>query len=105
MNSQSPPDLDQQLHRFEQRLPASLARFVRWLRQPFSGFVRIPVACVLILGGIVGFLPILGFWMVPLGLLLLAQDVPFLRKPMARLLAWIDAKWPARERAPRGDTR
>jgi fatty acid desaturase len=92
-------DLDQQLERWENRLPASLARFVRWLRQPSSGFVRIPVACGLILGGFVGFLPILGFWMIPLGLILLARDVPFLRGPIARLLAWIDAKWPAPERA------
>jgi hypothetical protein len=89
-------ELNEQLLKLEQRLPNSIARFVRWLRQPFSGFVRIPVACALILGGIVGFLPILGFWMIPLGLLLLAQDVPPLRRPMARLLAWIDAKWPVR---------
>jgi hypothetical protein len=89
-------ELHEQLHKLEQRLPAMLARFVRWLRQPFSGFVRVPVAFGLILGGFVGFLPILGFWMIPLGLLLLAQDVPPLRRPMARLLAWIDAKWPAR---------
>ena len=49
------------------------------------------------LGGFVGFLPILGFWMAPLGLVLVAQDVPFLRPPMARMLAWIDGKWPARK--------
>jgi hypothetical protein len=51
---------------------------------------------LLIVGGIVGFLPLLGFWMIPLGLALIAQDIPFLRPPLARFLAWIDRKWPAR---------
>lgn len=40
---------------------------------------RMPVAVGLILGGMLGFLPILGFWMLPLGLLLLAIDLPALR--------------------------
>jgi len=37
-------------------------------------------------------LPVLGFWMVPLGLALLAVDVPFLRGPLGRLLACINRK-------------
>ena len=32
-----------------------------------------------------------GFWMIPLELLILAQDVPFLHRPM--LLAWIERRW------------
>jgi hypothetical protein len=92
-------ELNEQLRKLEQRLPAGLASVVRWLRQPLSGFVRVPLACALILGGIVGFLPILGFWMIPLGLLLLAQDVPFLRRPIARFVAWAEAKLPARKPA------
>lgn len=58
-------------------------------------WVRIPAGLLLIAGGIVGFLPILGFWMVPLGLALIALDVPFLREPIARLIAWGEAKWKA----------
>jgi hypothetical protein len=54
------------------------------------------VAVLLTAGGVVGFLPILGFWMIPLGLILVAQDIPFLRPPLARLFAWIDRQWPAR---------
>jgi hypothetical protein len=41
--------------------------------------VRVPVGIVFVLGGLVGFLPVLGFWMLPLGLLLLAIDLPALR--------------------------
>jgi hypothetical protein len=37
--------------------------------------------------------------MIPLGLLLLAQDVPFLRRPIARFVAWAEAKLPARKPA------
>ncbi len=36
--------------------------------------VRIAVALLLILGGIFSFLPVLGLWMLPLGLMLVAQD-------------------------------
>jgi hypothetical protein len=31
--------------------------------------------------------------MLPLGLLLIAQDVPFLQKPLVGALSWIEAKW------------
>jgi fatty acid desaturase len=99
MKRRSGPDLDEELRKFERRLPNGFARFVRWLRQPSSRWVRIPAALLLVLGGAVGFLPILGFWMVPLGLVLVAVDIPFLRPPMARLLAWIEKKWPARGHA------
>jgi len=35
---------------------------------------------LLIIFGIFGFLPILGFWMIPLGLAALATDVPPLKR-------------------------
>lgn len=53
-----------------------------WLRKPSSRWVRIPVGLLLVAGGLLGFLPVLGFWMVIPGLLLLALDVPFLRLPV-----------------------
>jgi hypothetical protein len=34
----------------------------------------------LVVGGALGFLPVVGFWMLPLGLLVLAQDVPRVRR-------------------------
>jgi hypothetical protein len=37
------------------------------------------------IGGVFGFLPIVGFWMIPAGLALIALDIPPLRR---RLLAW-----------------
>jgi hypothetical protein len=41
--------------------------------------LRIPLALLLIVGALFSFLPVLGIWMLPLGLLLLAVDVPVLR--------------------------
>jgi hypothetical protein len=55
----------------------SRLRSNRWLP------VRLPLALLLIAGGVFSFLPILGIWMLPLGLLLLAVDLPFLRGPIS----------------------
>ena len=66
---------------------------VGWLRKPSSILVRIPLAILLMVGGIFSFLPVLGLWMLPLGLVLFAQDVPFLQTPMAKALGWIERKW------------
>jgi membrane-bound ClpP family serine protease len=92
-------ELDRHVAWFERRLPPWAARFVAWLRKPSSRLVRIPLAILLIAGGIFGFLPVLGLWMLPLGLLLFAQDVPMLQKPMVQMLGWIERKWIERQRA------
>jgi hypothetical protein len=92
-------ELDRHFAWFEGRLPPWAARFVGWLRQPSSRLVRIPLAILLIVGGIFSFLPVLGLWMLPLGLVLFAQDLPFLEKPTARTLGWIERKWIERQRA------
>jgi hypothetical protein len=39
-----------------------------------------------------GFLPVLGFWMLPIGLALLAYDVPPMRRPLARALRFTNSK-------------
>lgn len=52
------------------------------LRQPWAMLIRIPLGILLVVGGLLAFLPILGVWMLPLGLLLLAIDLPFLQRPM-----------------------
>jgi hypothetical protein len=95
-------ELDRHFAWFEDMLPPRPARFVSWLRQPSSRWVRIPLALLLILGGIFAFLPVLGLWMLPLGLLLFALDVPVLQGPLIRLLAWVERKWAERQRAREG---
>ncbi|MBN8990205.1 MAG: hypothetical protein J0H42_18320 [Rhizobiales bacterium] len=98
MSKESQAELDRHFAWFESKLPAGPARFISWLRKPSSRYVRIPIAILLIIGGIFSFLPVLGLWMLPLGLLLFAQDVPILQKPMARMLGWIERKWIERQR-------
>ena len=92
-------ELDRHFAWFEGKLSPRLARFVGWLRKPSSRLVRIPLAILLMAGGIFSFLPVLGLWMLPLGLLLFAQDIPILQKPTARTLGWIERKWIERQRA------
>jgi hypothetical protein len=95
-------ELDRHFAWFEAKLPARPAAFVRWLRKPSSRLVRIPLALLLVVGGVFSFLPVLGLWMLPLGLLLIAQDVPLLQKPLASMLGWIERKWMERQRARDG---
>jgi hypothetical protein len=79
----------------------SRLRSNRWLP------VRLPLAVLLIVGGVVSFLPVLGFWMLPLGLLLLAVDLPFLRGPISSLVIrgrilgrrWV-RRWRKRRKRP-----
>ncbi|PJN95772.1 hypothetical protein CNY89_06545 [Amaricoccus sp. HAR-UPW-R2A-40] len=52
---------------------------VDWLIHDRKRLIRVPVAILLIIGGIFSFLPVLGAWMIPVGLMLLALDVPMLR--------------------------
>lgn len=86
------PDLDRELDNLETHLPQRLVRFLRTLRRPGAVWLRVPAALGLVAGGVVGFLPVLGFWMVPVGLALLALDLPFLRRPLARFIALINRK-------------
>jgi hypothetical protein len=85
---------EHRLNRLTDRLPRGLQATVRWLRRPSSRWVRIPVGLLLIGGGILGFLPLLGLWMLPLGLILLAEDVPLLRTWRDRILDWIERRRP-----------
>lgn len=76
-----------------QRQFAALERLFPPLRGPMSALrrdswfpIRFPIAIVLIAGGLFSFLPVLGIWMLPLGLLLLAVDLPALRGPISVLV-------------------
>ncbi|WP_099867724.1 hypothetical protein [Pararhizobium haloflavum] len=60
----------------------------RVVRLPRSRGYRIAVGCGLIVGGLLGFLPILGFWMIPVGLLVLSQDFSFIRRRRRSLALW-----------------
>lgn len=55
--------------------------FGKWsIKIPGSPLGRRVLGIALVIGGILGFLPVLGFWMIPLGLFVLSIDLPMLRK-------------------------
>jgi hypothetical protein len=94
--------LDRQWKRLSRELPESAARRLGWLRRRNARRVRVPAGILLLFGGVFGFLPVLGFWMLPLGLLLLSQDVPFLKRPAGRALVWCNRTWQKQKRRWRG---
>ena len=55
---------------------------------PGSQPVRLTVGTLLIVAGMFGFLPVIGFWMIPLGVLVLSVDVPFVRRIRRRIEVW-----------------
>jgi hypothetical protein len=85
---------DWRLERLIDRLPRRFRSTVRWLRQPSSTWLRLPAGVVLSCAGVLGFLPVLGFWMLPVGPVLLADDVPPLRSLRSRILDRIERRHP-----------
>jgi len=65
---------------------------------PRSRAGRIGVGLSLLVGGTLGFLPILGFWMLPLGFVILSHDLPAVRRQRRRTALW----WARRRRAKQG---
>ncbi len=76
------------------RLPPRLQTGMHWLLQPSSQWLRIPAGMLLVLGGFLSILPVLGLWMLPLGLILLSEDIAPLRRVTGRVLAWIERRHP-----------
>lgn len=74
-----------QFEALERAFPA-LRGILAVLRRKGWWIVRLPLALVFIVGGIFSFLPIFGIWMLPIGLLLLAVDLPGLRGPISGLV-------------------
>ena len=94
---------DKNLHRIRRQFDA-LGRFApptqrifRPLLQRGMHWVRLPIGFFLVLGGIFSFLPVLGLWMLPLGAMLLALDIPLLRPGVVRVSIW-SRLWARRRR-------
>lgn len=71
-------------------------RTLTWGQNHVPPGVRSIVGLMFIVGGVFGFLPILGFWMLPLGLVLISDDIPWLRRRRRRVQSW----WLRRRRGP-----
>ena len=88
------PDFHEEMERFQNHIPTWIGRNLNRLRGERAKWVRVPTGVALICGGVLGFLPlpVVAIWMLPVGLALLAYDVPTMRKPIARLLHFTNRK-------------
>jgi hypothetical protein len=94
--------LDEAYDRLEAETPDRVARAIRWLRDPKGRWVRLPLGLLIIVANLAGpLVPFLGIEFVPLGLLLVAQDFPPLRGPVASMTLWLEDKWVAFRRRRR----
>ena len=57
---------------------------------------RVALGVAFVVGGILGFLPILGFWMIPLGLYMLSHDFPRVRRFRRRAVVRFGRWWQRR---------
>ena len=85
--------LDEAFDKLEREAPDFLTRAICWLRKPEARMVRLPLGILFIVAGFLWFLPVVGLEFLPIGLLLIAQDVPFLRRPVGRMTLWLLDRW------------
>ena len=68
------------------------------VRVPAHPVLRIALGVVLIIGGFFWFLPVLGLWMLPLGLIVLSIDFAGVRRLRRRADVWLGRyllkRWP-----------
>ncbi|MEN3793290.1 hypothetical protein [Fulvimarina sp. MAC3] len=62
---------------------------------PQNRWLRMSLGALLVIGGALGFLPILGFWMIPVGLVVLSIDLPGVRRWRRRTEVWLMRKYRA----------
>ena len=75
----------------------------RALKTTPNHYLRKTVGGTFVVGGLFGFLPVLGYWMIPVGLALLAVDFPLARRLYRNLVVgWgrnVQRFWPPARRA------
>ena len=62
---------------------------------------RIALGSGLVAGGVLGFLPILGFWMIPVGLYVLSHDLAGVRRFRRKSQLWVERKKASWKRRPK----
>jgi len=55
--------------------------------------LRIALGGAFLIGGMFAILPVLGLWMIPVGLLILSVDFPPVRRFRRRLTSWYGRSW------------
>lgn len=83
---QSMESLKRWFSRFEREFYPRALKVLTWTGRNVPFGVRTILGLLLMAGGFLGFLPILGFWMLPLGTMIAALDIAPLR---IRMMRWI----------------
>lgn len=86
------PDFHEEISRFQNHIPPWAGRSLNRLRGKRGRWVRGSTGIALIVAWAFFPIPVIGFWMLPVGLVLLAHDVPIVRAPIARLLRFANGK-------------
>jgi hypothetical protein len=81
------------------QLPRWIGNPIRQLRRDGRLWLRTIAAALLMLGGLLWFLPVLGIWMLPLGLLLLAGEFPALKRWLVGMAMRVE-RWLGRSGPP-----
>ncbi len=68
----------------KRRIARVSLRILAWGRDRVPPGVRSLLGIALMVAGVFGFLPILGFWMFPLGIAFIALDLPITRRGLDR---------------------
>jgi hypothetical protein len=86
-------DLDRAFAALERQVSERVARVIRWVRDPNKRRIRLAIGAFCIVLSFFWWLPVIGIELLPIGLLLIAIDVPFLRRPVGLSLLWMVGKW------------
>ncbi len=73
----------------------------REFRLPANRVARMGIGIAFIIGGFLSFLPVLGIWMLPLGLVILSIDLPFVRRWRRRA----DVRWGRRRQRKKAESK
>jgi hypothetical protein len=86
------PDFYEEIDRFQSHIPSLVGHNLNRLRGKRATWMRVSTGVALIGAWAFFPLPIVGLWMLPLGLALLAHDIPTMRAPIAHLLHFANRK-------------
>ena len=77
--------------------------FGREFHMPQSRPLRIAIGVALCVFGVLGFLPVLGFWMIPLGILVLSYEFAAVRRFRRRIVVWWERRKQRSDQTPPGN--
>src|SRR5215470_16015818 len=86
------PDFHEEMNRFQNHIPTWVGHNLNRLRGKRAIWVRVLTGVALIVAWGFFALSVVGLWMLPVVLVLLAHEIPTVRAPIARLLHFINGK-------------